>query len=133
MAREWVDHTSELELHVRATSPAGAVTEATEALGEILGEPDQDAEPVSRPLEVQARDPAGLLAAWLEEVVFLAEHDALIARSARDLELAGERLRGRVLAVPGRPSNLVKAVTYHRLALEAVDDGAWRGRVVLDV
>jgi SHS2 domain-containing protein len=134
MAREWVDHTSELELHVQAPSAAGAVAEATEALGEVLGEPDAGADAVDRALTVEARDAAGLLAAWLEEVVFLAEHDRLIARTARDLDLDDGELRGRVVAAPGTPSNLVKAVTYHRLMLEPAEDGGgWRARVVLDV
>ena len=133
MSREWVDHTSELELHVAAPTAAATVAEATEALGEILGEPDAGAQVAERPLEVQARDAAGLLAAWLEELVFLAEHDGLIAHGAGGLDLGAERLRGHVLARPGRPSNLVKAVTYHRLMLEPGEDGAWRARVVLDV
>jgi protein archease len=133
VTREWVDHTSELELHVAATSAPGAVAEATAALGEILGEPEAGAPVAERALEVEARDPAGLLAAWLEEVVFLAEHDGLIAHGADGLDVGADRLRGRVLARPGRPSNLVKAVTYHRLMLEPGGDGAWRARVVLDV
>ena len=129
--REWVDHTSELELHVQAPSAEAAVGEATAALGEILGEPT-DA-PVTRALEVEAGDPAGLLAAWLEELVFLAEQDALIAQEASDVALEKTRLRGRLVARRGRPSHLVKAVTFHRLALEPRETGQWHATVVLDV
>ena len=128
--REWVEHTSELELHVEAPSAEAAVGEATAALGEILGEPTD--EPVTRALQVEARDPAGLLAAWLEELVFLAEQDELIAQDARDVRLEDTRLRGRLVARRGRPSHLVKAVTYHRLAFEPTDAG-WTATVVLDV
>ena len=128
--REWVDHTSELELRVRAPSAEAAVAEATAALGELLGE--ADGPDVARPLAVEAGDAAGLLAAWLEELVFLAEDEALIAHRARGLVLAPAALRGEVLAARGRPSHLVKAVTYHRLALEPGEDG-WRAAVVLDV
>jgi len=128
---EWVDHTSELELRVRADTPEAVVAEATRALGEVLGEPGEG-DPVTRPLAVSARDPAGLLAAWLEEVVFLAEHDGLVPDRAQGLELAADALRGEVVARPGRPAHLVKAVTYHRLALERDEDGWW-GRAVLDV
>jgi SHS2 domain-containing protein len=127
---EWVDHTSELELHVAAPSAEEVVAEATAALGELLGEPEGGA--LTRRIEVEARDTAGLLAAWLEEVVFLAEHDALIASAARDVELGPGRLRGNVIARRGRPSHLVKAVTYHRLELEGGEAG-WEGRAVLDV
>ncbi len=127
---EWLDHTSELELRVRADSPEGVVADATAALAEVLGEPEGG--PVARELAVAAGDPAGLLAAWLEEVVFLAEHEGLVPERAHGLELARDELHGEVVTRPGRPAHLVKAVTYHRLALEQDEDGWW-GRVVLDV
>jgi SHS2 domain-containing protein len=127
---EWVDHTSELELRVHAGTPEEVVIDATAALGELLGDPD--GAPSARALEVVAPDRAGLLAAWLEELVFVAESEALLAESARGVELAADRLRGEVLVRPGRPSYLVKAVTYHRLAFEAGAAGC-SGRVVLDV
>ena len=127
---EWIDHTSEIELRVRAASAEWVVAEATAALGELLGEADGSR--VTRPLSVEARDPAGLLAAWLEEVVFLAEHDGLVPERAEGLDLASDALQGSVVARRGRPAHLVKAVTYHRLALEQDEDGWW-GRAVLDV
>jgi SHS2 domain-containing protein len=125
-----LDHTSELELRVRADSAEGVVADATAALAEVLGE--AEGAPVTRELAVAARDAAGLLAAWLEEVVFLAEHEGLVPERARRLELAQGALHGEVVARPGRPAHLVKAVTYHRLALER-DERGWWGRVVLDV
>ena len=130
---EWFDHTSELELRVRADSPEAVVADATAALGEVLGEPaGGEGGRVTRSLAVAARDPAGLLAGWLEEVVFLAEHEGLVAERAQGLELAPDALRGEVVARRGRPAHLVKAVTYHRLALER-DEQGWWGRAVLDV
>ena len=127
---DWFDHTSELELRVRADSAEGVVAEATAALSDVLGEPAGGS--VIRELTVAARDPAGLLAAWLEEVVFLAEQEGLVPERARGLELGAAALHGEVVARRGRPAHLVKAVTYHRLALER-DAGGWWGRVVLDV
>jgi len=128
--RQWVEHTSEIELHVAAPTAEETVAEATAALADLLGEPEGDA--VTRDLEVEAGDPAGLLAAWLEELVFLAEQDGLLAQDVRDVTLEPTRLRGRVTARRGRPAHLVKAVTYHRLALERHDAG-WHGRVIFDV
>jgi SHS2 domain-containing protein len=130
---EWLDHTSELELRVRADSVEGVVADATAALAEVLGEPETHSRgPVARELSVTAADPAGLLAAWLEEIVFLAEHEGLVAERAQGLELASDALHGEVVARPGRAAHLVKAVTYHRLALEQ-DERGWWGRAVLDV
>lgn len=127
---EWIDHTSEIELRVRAGSAEQVVVEATTALGEMLGEPDGGT--ITRELTVAAHDPAGLLAAWLEEVVFLAENEGLVAERAQGVVLAPDALHGEVVARPGRAAHLAKAVTYHRLALERDEDGWW-GRAVLDV
>ena len=127
---EWVEHTSEVELRIEARSAEDAVAEATAAVGELLGE--ADGEPVARDLKVHGSEPAVLLAAWLEELVFLAEHDGLIAQQARGVRLAAGVVSGEVVARPGRPSHAVKAVTYHRLTLEP-GPGGWHGTVVLDV
>jgi len=106
------------------------VGDATKAIGELLGEPTGD--PITRPLSVSAGDPSALLAAWLEELVFLSEHDQLIPTGAEAVDVSDTTLRGELVARRGRPSHLVKAVTYHRLAFEPTGDG-WRATVVLDV
>jgi len=128
--REWVEHASELELRIEAPSAEDAVAEATAALGDVLGEPDD--EPVTRELQVEGGDPGALLAAWLEELIFLAEQDLLIPQEARGVSVGEGVVRGQLVARRGRPSHLVKAVTYHRLALERGETG-WRATVVLDV
>jgi len=128
---EWIDHTSEVELRVRADSAEGVVAQATTALADVLGEPEGD-DRVTRPLSVSARDRAGLLAAWLEEVVFLADDEGLVPEGVAGLSFESGSLHGRVVARRGRPAHLVKAITYHRLALEEDADGWW-GRAVLDV
>ena len=126
----WVDHTSELELRVSAATTEAVFAEATEALGEQLGEPVGGV--TAHPVSVSARDPAGLLAGWLEELVLLSERDSLIAVGTRRVSLAAGRAEGEVECRAGRPSYLVKAVTYHRLSLER-SDGGWEATVVLDV
>jgi hypothetical protein len=74
---EWVDHTGELELHVRAGTREAVFAEASEALGEVLGDVD-GGRLLERALSVQARDLAALLADWLAELVWLAECESLI-------------------------------------------------------
>ena len=72
-----------------------------------------------------------LLADWIEELAFLSETAGLYPRDAR-LEVGDGRLEGTVRGVTGDPPHVVKAVTYHRLALERRDPG-WHATVVLDV
>ena len=133
----WIDHTSELELHVEADSERAVLEEATRALSELLRR-DEDAESnkvgelVTHEVTVDADDRASMLAAWLEELVFLAETEATIPEDVRFEVFDGRGLRACVDARRGNPPHLVKAVTYHRLSFEP-RGGGWAATVVLDV
>lgn len=125
----FVEHTAELELELEADSPEGVLEEARRALEELAG--TGTGESVELPIEVEATDLPALLAAWLDELVFIADAEGIVAESA-DLLLDGRRLTGVVRGRRGEPRPLVKAVTLHRLRFRP-ENGVWRGRVVLDV
>jgi SHS2 domain-containing protein len=130
----WIDHTSQLELQVEAGTDTEVLEEATRALAERLRR-DRDepgGELVSREVAVQADDGAQLLAAWLEELVLLAEVEGLIAERVQYETLDQRGVRARIEGRRGDPPHLVKAVTYQRLAFEPTDTG-WRATVVLDI
>ena len=126
---EWVDHTSELELHVEAASPEGVFHDALRALAELLGPAAGDRE--TRQLRFDAEERDSLLWRWLDELVFLAETEGFVPDSA-ELLLDEEGLRATVTGRIGEPSPLVKGITYHGLAFEEMN-GRYRARVVLDV
>ena len=128
----WIEHTAEIELAIDADSEAAVYGEALRAVGELLGRASAAAPPVRRPIELTARDRPALLAAWLEELVFLSETSGLICERLVELDLAESALRAAVEARPGTPRHLVKAVTYHRLRFERVGD-RWIAGAVLDV
>ena len=128
--REWVDHTGELELHVRASTREAVFAEASEALGEVLGESGGGT--LERVLRVEAGDLPALLADWLAELLWLAESEALIVERLAEVRVSERTAEAKVVARPGRAANLVKAVTYHGLTCERDADG-WRATVVLDV
>ena len=125
----FVDHTAELEVELEAESAEGVLGEALRAFSELAG--TADGEPIERRLEIEAGDLPALLAAWLEELVFLAETEGLVPESA-DLSLEGFELTAFVRGRRGAPRPLVKAVTLHRLRFRR-ENGVWYGRVVLDV
>ena len=62
----------------------------------------------------------------------LAETEGLVPERLTRLEVGDDYLHAQVEGRHGAPAHLVKAVTYHRLEFERVDDG-WRASVVLDV
>jgi SHS2 domain-containing protein len=125
----FVEHTAELELELEADSAAGVLEEALRAFAELAG--PVEGEPAERPVDLETTDLPALLAAWLDELVFLAETEKLVPESA-NLSVSGTRLTGVLRGRSGEARPLVKAVTLHRLRFGPAD-GVWRGRVVLDV
>lgn len=125
----FVDHTAELEVEIEARSAEGVLDEALRAFGELVGR--GAGEVVERPVEVRARDLPALLAAWLEELLFLAETEDLLPEEA-DVALEDTHLTGVLRGRRGSPRPLVKGITLHRLRFERAN-GVWKGRVVLDV
>ena len=136
MTYRWVDHTAEVELEIEGASERAVLEEALRALGELLGvEPETPSgAPASIRQEVTAEAPdrPTLLAAWIEELAFLAESEGFVATRIVDLDLDDGSLRATVDGVLDDPPPLVKAVTYHRLTFERRGDG-YVARVVLDV
>ena len=126
----WIDHTAEVELEIAADSEREVLADALAALADLLdarGEGDE-----LRSVELRAADRPALLAAWLEELVFLAETEGFEPLELESLELGDDGLRATVRGRLGAPPHLVKAVTYHRLAFARADSG-YSARVVLDV
>jgi SHS2 domain-containing protein len=126
----WVEHTAELELEIEAAAEEEVFADALAALEELLG-PASGPE-ARREIAVGGADRPVLLAAWLEELVFLAEMERFVPERLESIELDAGGLRAAVAGRLGAPPHLVKAVTYHRLELR-LDNGGWRARVVLDV
>lgn len=127
----WVEHTAELELEIEAPSPEAVFDEALAAFAELVG--NGRGPKMTRELEVEAEEPALLLADWLSELVYLADAEQFVPERIAALELGDDRLRATVEGHLGEPRPLVKAVTLHRLDFGRDDTVGWRARVVLDV
>ena len=133
MTYRWVDHTAEVELEIEGPTGPAVFEAALRALAELLGVDAEGAQPtIQRELAAEAPDRATLLAAWIEELAFLAESEGFVGTRLVDLDLGRDSLRATVDGVLGEPPPLVKAVTYHRLKFEPYGDG-YVARVVLDV
>jgi SHS2 domain-containing protein len=130
VTHEWRDHTAEVELLVRASSPEEILRETVLAFGRYV-ELDEGGAAAAHTLELSGRDHATLLVALLEELIYLADTEGFVADDS-SVELTGNDLcvdlRGRRTKV----QPIVKAATYHEL--EFRDTGAgWEARVILDV
>jgi SHS2 domain-containing protein len=127
----WIEHTGELELELESPTAEGVFADALAALAELL-DGDAQGQRDSREVTARAPDRPALLAAWLEELAFLAETEGFVPEGVDSLELRDGEVRARIWGHSGDPPHLVKAVTYHALELDRAD-GGWRGRAVLDV
>jgi SHS2 domain-containing protein len=127
----FADHTGEIEIELEAASEPELFAEGLAAMRELLDDAPEG-ERLRRAVAVEARDRATLLADWLGELAFLAETEGLVPKRVVELELEDRALRAVVEGRRGSPAHLVKAATYHRLALERAGDRL-RARVVLDV
>ena len=131
MSYRWVDHTAEVELEIEAASEREVLEAAVRALAELLGV-DEARGDERRSLTVAAPDRPALLAAWIEELAFLAESEGFVATNVIDLDLQTGGLTATVSGLLDEPPPLVKAVTYHRLEFAPTSEG-YVARVILDV
>lgn len=129
-----IDHTSEVRVRLRAATLADLLAEAGRALADIqLRGEGAPALGEWRPVEVTAADPAGLLADWLNELVYLAEAERWVATEFELRTADGGILAGRARGVTvDRLSGLVKAATMHGLQVAEIPGGL-AAEVILDV
>jgi SHS2 domain-containing protein len=134
MSYGWAEHVGELELRLEADDEPAVFVEALRALSELLGgdAPAGESGREWRDVIAVGDERAVLLAAWLEELNFLAETEGFVPEAVDAIDLDHGRLSARVRGRLGDPPHLVKAVTYHRLSFEPVD-GHWQAVAVLDV
>ena len=127
-------HTSEIELHIRAGSLGDLLGEAGRALSEVqlAGADCMFGGPV-RSIQVSSADRAALLVDWLNELIFLADIDRWVAMDfsvdrVSDTEIAA---RASGVTLEWAPSR-VKAATFHGLRVQDVPGGL-EADIILDV
>jgi SHS2 domain-containing protein len=128
MPHDFIEHTGELELRLRAPTVAELFAEAGHAMAQLmLGDGVPGPQTVHEPVTVTARGQAALLVAWIDELVYRAETEGAVF-TRFDVESVGDtELRATIHgARPVAFQNPVKAATYHRLRLDAEDGGSSR-------
>jgi len=132
---ELLEHTADVGIHAWAAAPPEAFEQAARGLAEIMGV--RVPGPGRRcPLTVRADDRAGLLVAFLNELIWLHETQSkgfaaidVIAVSPCDLVAEIE-----LAPLPETPEGVgVKAATYHQLRVEPRPGGGIDVWVFLDV
>lgn len=127
----WLEGDAEIELLIEDVTPEAVFAEALLALGDALSEATHGT-PVTHEVALSAEDLPALLAAWMNELVNLAERDGFKPERVEKLRIEGSSLRARVAGERSIPQSEIKAVTYHGVEMKRLDDGAWAARVTLD-
>lgn len=130
-----VEHTADWALQVWAPSLPELFVDAARGMLALAGhtpDPGPPAPEAWRPIEVSADDAEALLVSWLQEVLYLLEAEGVAGDHYRMLALDPTHLRAEVAGQPARIDKVIKAVTYHNLAIRATPAG-YDVTVVFDV
>lgn len=136
MSFEILEHTADVGIRGTGATPEEAFASVAEGLASLMGAwfPGEGEE---RPVRVEAADREALLAAWVDELLYLHEAGDAVFGSFR-VERVGEGELEAVVAVAPRAGREledvgVKAATFHRLRVAEEPDGTWEARIYLDV
>jgi SHS2 domain-containing protein len=131
---EVLEHTADVGLRLFGDSPREVFEAAARGLAELEGSwfPGEGEQ---REVDVRAGDRAGLLVAWLDELLYLRDAEDVVF-GGFDVTAADTVLRARVRTAPRGDRILeaagVKAATYHGLRFEP-ENGGWTADVYVDV
>ena len=130
----FLDHTSEITLHVGAADWPGLLAEAGLGLTELLLRgAARTGDEEWRSLEVSSHDRESLLVDWLNEIVFIAETGLWIPVEIEIEDVSENHLKARARGVAvEEPPSLVKAATFHDLYVRDLPEGL-DAEVILDV
>lgn len=136
---ETFDHTADVGLRIQAADLDDLFRTAAEGVMDYIVTNRGDVRELEREqFTLHADDPAALLAAWLNELIFRSEtQHRLYARFDVRLSAEGRSLQAEIHGEPiDRARHVldheVKAVTHHGLALER-EGSAWVAELILDI
>jgi SHS2 domain-containing protein len=133
---EVIEHTADVGIIARGDTVEDVFVAAAEGMLSFVIRPEEVRAVETRRRTVDADDRAGLLAAWLNDLILLLNADGFIAGGAAIVECSETRLVADVRGEPVDPARHrfrldVKAATYHQLAVGKTN--GWEARVIFDV
>jgi SHS2 domain-containing protein len=126
-----VDHASSIEIDIEDVDPDALFSESLLALSDVLSDAGGGTA-VTHEVQVSGPDLEGLLVAWINELVHLAEDDGFVPERAYRERLEEETFRARVAGERGIPQERIREVQCRSVGLKQLDDGAWSARVKLN-
>ena len=133
---EFLDHTADVGIRVRAADRRELFARAAWALFAVIGDIGRVRPAEEWTVRVEATDPDALMVRWLSELNYLHQtrHVLLCAFEVQELTdtALAARVRGEAIRADHEIDAEIKAVTFHGFEL-ARDAGGWRAQVIFDV
>ena len=134
---EFFDHTADIGIRAQGKTLQEILIHMARGLTELLAEDSQLEARAVRSIALTADDTAGLLLAWLQELLFWFSTDRFLPVEYALAQVTPTALRGEVRGdtfdlarhVQGRE---VKAITRHLLEVRQ-QDGVWQAQVIVDI
>lgn len=132
---EILEHTADVGVAARGSSPEEVFEQATRGLLDITGASSTGR---GRRVEitVEANDLGGVLVDWLEEVLYLQDARDSVVTGLKVVSAEPSRAHGWVEVAPRErdlEGTAVKAITYHQLEVGRRPGGTWVAIVYFDI
>jgi SHS2 domain-containing protein len=135
---EFFEHTADIGVHIYGVTLQELFRNAALALYEVLGSLAKKEERKVKSLKLEAMSLEDLLHDWLADLLYEVEVRHLLYDEFEIAELTQKRIAatlrgGEIDFTRSRTNEEIKAVTYHQMRVEQLEDGTWRATVILDV
>jgi SHS2 domain-containing protein len=132
-----LEHTADVGFEAFGSTREETFVNAARALIDLVVDLDTIDPREEVTLQVQGADPESVLVNWLSELLYLHDAEGWLFRDFEIQNLRDDSLsaiaRGEKFHRPRHQAKLlVKAITYHQLALERTPEG-WRAQVYVDI
>ncbi len=132
-----LEHTADVGFEAYGATREEAFANAARALIHLIVDLESVAPREEVRIQVEGRDPASLLVNWLSEILYLWDAEGWLfrdfeVRSFQDHSVSAVARGEKFDRARHQAKLLVKAITYHQLALEGTPEG-WRARVYVDI
>lgn len=136
-AFEVIEHTADIGIIARGATLVEVFEAAAEGMFSLMLDPGSVENRAWLVREVEADDHAGLLVAWLNDLLAVVNIEAFLPVVLVVDQISHGRLRATVHGEPIDPDRHrflrdIKAATYHMVEVKQVDEG-WTAQVIFDV
>jgi len=137
-AYEFFEHTADIGVHIYGATLEELFRNAAAALFNALGELKKTESVREKTLELQADSLEDLLHDWLTEMLYEIESTHILYDEVKFSSLTPLNLRATIRGAQidfakSKTNEEIKAITYHQLRVEQVENATWRATVILDV